>query len=102
LIREFYDTESATSPVNSPVSRTPALCCVFGVNSLASLETIIGSVRFRAKFSFRQRAALDNGPVFGKQITFHEDPDGRQYKEVIDADETVVAKSETPMPLTKS
>jgi hypothetical protein len=39
---------------------------VFGVNSLASVETIIGSVKFRAKFSFRQRAALDNAPVFGK------------------------------------
>jgi hypothetical protein len=52
--------------VNAPVARTPALCCVFGVNSLASVETIIGSVKFRAKFSFRQRAALDNAPVFGK------------------------------------
>jgi hypothetical protein len=48
---------------------------------LTSIDTIIGSVKFSAQISFRQRAALDNNPVFGTTISFREDSSGRKFKE---------------------
>lgn len=54
---------------------------VFGVNSLQSVATVIASVRFRCKYSFRCRAALDNAPVLGMTITYKKEEDGRVYRD---------------------
>jgi hypothetical protein len=38
-------------------------------------------MRFRAGFVFRQRAALDNAPVFGFTISYRIDSSGREWRD---------------------
>jgi hypothetical protein len=54
----------------------------FAVNSLASTDQIVGLVRFRVHYSFRQRVSNENGPVLNQSIRFQVDEHGRLIKYV--------------------
>jgi hypothetical protein len=52
----------------------------FAVTTATSTDAILGTLRIRAGFSFRQRAALNNSPVLGT-VTIYRKKDGSLWKE---------------------
>lgn len=62
---------------------------VYGVNTFAANDAIIvGTIRYRVHYSFRQRVADQNAPVLNQSISFRMDDHGRIMKSVTDLDET--------------
>lgn len=52
----------------------------FAATTATSQDTFLGTIRIRAGFSFRQRAALNNSPVLGT-VTIYQKKDGSYWKE---------------------
>jgi hypothetical protein len=60
---------------------------VAGVQTYGTAGGFVGAIRVRAKMSYRQRAALDNDPVFNSITTIRQNPDGRVYRERVGLEE---------------
>lgn len=78
-----------TYPSAAPTNAAPALALIFGVNIATSVSSVIGTLRVRVKYTFRQRTMLTGAPFFERS-----DLNGRRYLSILDNGEE--RKAEEP------
>lgn len=69
VIREQYTTplNDNAFPSASPTNAAPAIVLVFGINIATSSSSVIGTLRVRCNYTFRQRNMLTGAPFFETQ-----------------------------------
>jgi len=76
VLREQYETplNDPSFPSAAPRNAAPALALIFGINIATSVASVIGTLRVRVKYTFRQRNLLTGAPFFEKS-----DLSGRRF-----------------------
>lgn len=99
VLREQYETplNDTSFPSAAPRNAAPALALVFGVNIATSVASVIGTLRVRVKYTFRQRNLLTGAPFFEKS-----DLTGRRFLSVVGEEEETKADVEDHLNLSKS
>lgn len=76
VLREQYETplNDTAFPSAAPSNAAPALALIFGINVATSVASVIGTLRVRVKYTFRQRNLLTGAPFFERL-----DSSGRRF-----------------------